>query len=431
VYFFFFFPVGTDSRKIHPPVGTVALLLAMLVLYALRHVAPSAYVSLVMHSFLPARPTVSSAFLSLFLHGSWMHLAGNALYLWIFGRQLEGRLGFVPLAVVFGAGGVASCWCQAWLSDPASAYTPLVGASGAVAAILGATVVRFRYARVRVLYFLLALLGGVTKGGVVHLNTVLACAAWFGLQLAWGFAASEGGTTGVAYAAHGGGFVAGFVLAFLLGMHRGARHDVYRERARRYLERGDFHAAVGELTRHLRQVPEDGEAAAMRARGFAVLGRSGEAASEYQRLFRDARRRRDAVEGARLYREMRRYGVGSNLSESGLLRMAFDFHKAGRSEAAAEVFLELTTRFPAGPKAELALVRRAEICWNDLGSYELAADSYRRLIREYPESEWRELADARLRSMRALSGRTIREPTPLRGSPMSARPGSAGRASSS
>jgi membrane associated rhomboid family serine protease len=407
VYFLFFFPVGTDSRKIHPAFGTLFLLLAIVALYAVRYVAPPVYLELVHRSFIPASPRWTGALLSLFLHGSWMHLLGNGLYLWIFGRQLEGRLGFAPLAAIFFLGGVASCWCQAWLSSPSHAHIPVVGASGAIAALLGATLVRFRHQRVRVLYFVFAFLGGMTRGGVAHLNAVLACGIWFGLQVAWGLAAAQSGTGNVAYSAHAGGFLSGIALSFLLGMHRGAHHDVHRELGRRYFERGEWYAATGELTTHLLHVPDDREAAAMRARGWVLLGRGGEAASEYLRLFRDSRARGDFDEASRLYREMRRYGIGSNLSESGLLRLAFDLHKSGHPEEAAEVFLEVTHRFPAGPKAELALIRRAEILWNELGSCDLAEECYRDLLKSYPDSEWSELADARLRSIRALAGRAV------------------------
>jgi membrane associated rhomboid family serine protease len=410
VYFFFFFPIGTDSRKPHPPVGTTILLLVMTALFATRYLAPSVYIGLISRSFLPASPHWSGAVLSLFLHGSWMHLLGNALYVWIFGRQLEGRLGFAMLALIFFIGGVASCWFHAWLAMPSAANVPLVGASGAVAALLGATVIRFHHQRVRILFFLFAFLGGMTRGGIVHLNTVLACGLWFVLQIAYGLAATESGGGGVAYAAHAGGFVSGLVLSLLVGLQRDVKKEVHFQRGQRYFEKGDFHAAAGEMTSHLRYVPGDAEAAAMRARCFILLGRRGEAASEYLRLFREARRNRDIDRAARLYGEIRRYGLGSNLSESGLLRMAFDFQKGGRVEEAAEVFLEVTNRFPSGPKAELALVRRAEILWNHLGSCESAGEGYRRLLEDYPDSEWADLADARLRSMRALSGQDVRAP---------------------
>ena len=141
--------------------------------------------------------------------------------------------------------------------------------------------------------------------------------------------------------------------------------------------------------------------------------------------------RGDVDEVSRLYLEMRRYGIGSNLSESGLLRVAFDLHKSGHVEEAAEVFLELTHRFPAGPKAELALVRRAEILWNELGALDLAEECYRGLLKDYPDGEWSELADARLRSIRALAGRSLTGRPRSRGSSSGSARRSSARASAS
>jgi membrane associated rhomboid family serine protease len=335
-----------------------------------------------------------------------MHLLGNSLYVWIFGRQLESRLGFVVLALTFVLGGVAGCWVQAWTTGPDSRNwdVPVIGASGGVAALLGATLLRFHHQRVKVLWFLFAFLGGMTRGGVAHVPTLLATMAWFGLQLVQGLVAWGNGGSATAYGAHAGGFVAGILLGLLLGLPGGVRREIHRQRGQRYFEKGNWHAAAGELTQHLRAAPDDGEARAMRARCWVLLGRSGEAAGEYLALFRVARRSGSEDEVARLYREMRVYAIPTNLTERGLLRMAFRLQKAGHAREAAEAYLELTNRFPEGPKAELALIRRAEIEW-ELGNYEKALAEYERLLATAPRSDWADLAEDRLRSIRALTGR--------------------------
>lgn len=414
MYFLFFFPVGTASRPDHRPVGTVLLLLLMAGAFALRFSRPDLYEGLVWSSFRPSDPRLAGAFLSLFLHAGWAHLAGNALYLWIFGRQMEGRLGFVPLAAVFLGGGLASCWGQAWLTPADSPYRdlPLIGASGGVASLLGATLVRFPHRPVRVLWAVFAFLGGIAKAGVVHLNAVLACGAWFALQLVQGLAAHEAGGASVAYAAHATGFLAGVSGAVLLGLHRGPRREIHRDRGRRYFERSDWYAALGELTTHLAAVPDDLGARRMRARCLVLLGESGEAAGEYLRLFRAARRAGDLITAASLYREMRVYGVGSMLDERALLRLAFDFQKAGRPGDAAEVYAEILARFPTGDVTDLATIRRAEVLWTELGRYDEARACYRSLLEEGRPSEWTELAEARLRSMEALTGSPVRSRSP-------------------
>ena len=160
MYFFFFYPVGTESSGGRRPLGTLLLLGVLLAVFALRYLDPNSYLQLIRSSFRPSDPQLGAALLSLFLHGGWVHLGGNALYLWIFGRQLESRLGFTPVVMLYLAGGVVACWTQAALT-PADAWNrsaPLIGASGSVAAILGATVLRFPHIRVRVLWVLFALI---------------------------------------------------------------------------------------------------------------------------------------------------------------------------------------------------------------------------------------------------------------------------------
>jgi membrane associated rhomboid family serine protease len=409
VYFLFFFPVGTDSRPGRRPWGTTLLLLVLCGAFALRFVRPEVAERLTLAAFRPSDPTLSGALLSLFLHAGWLHLAGNGLYLWIFGRQLEARLGFAPLAALFVLGGIVSCWFQAWLT-PESSWSrelPLVGASGSVAAILGATLVRFHHQRVRVLWFVFALIGGLTRGGVSLVNTVVATLLWFVLQVVQLGVAWDAGGAPVAYAAHAGGFLAGMTMALLLGLHRGPRREIHFERGRRYFERSDWYAACGELTSHLEIVPGDREAGRMRARCLVLLGSQGEAAAEYLRLFHAARGRGDVVEAASLYREMRVYGLGCNLTAQELLRLAQEFQAAGRPGEAAEIYRETLASAPAGPVADLAAIRRAEILWSELGRYEEARACYRDLLESGSAGEWRELAEARLRSMDVLSGGSV------------------------
>jgi membrane associated rhomboid family serine protease len=406
LYFFFFYPVGTDAPRQGIAVGTLLLVLSFLAAWGVRYADPAVYADLVNASFRPSAPDMRAALLSLFLHGGWAHLLGNSLYTWIFGRQLESRIGFAGLLFLFVGGGLAGCWAQAWTTPPGSATwdLPVIGASGGVAALLGATMLRFHHQRVRVLWFLFAFLGGMTRGGVAHVNTVLAALIWFGFQIVHGLIAWSHGGSLTAYGSHAGGFLSGLVLGLLLGLPSGARREIHRERGRRHFERGDWHAAVGELTQHLRLVPDDDEARAMRARCHVVLGQSGEAAREYLDLFRHARQEGDPARMAPLYRQMRVHAIPSNLDERGLLRLAFRFQKAGFPEAAGDAYLELATQYPDGPKAELALIRRAELQWK-AGDYEEALAEYQRLLEQYPASDWRELAEGRVQSIRALTGR--------------------------
>ena len=433
MYFFFFYPVGTDAPRKGAAPGTAILVFLFLAIFALRYVRPDIYGELIWASFRPSTPSLKGALLSLFLHGGWMHVLGNSLYIWIFGRQLESRLGFPVLALVFLVGGIAGCWGQAWITEPGTRNwdLPVIGASGGVAALLGASMLRFHHQRVRVLWVLFALLGGMTKGGVAHVPTVLAALAWFGLQIVQGLVAWGQGGGSTAYGAHGGGFLVGIGLALVLGLPAGARREIHREKGRRWFDKGNWYAAVGELTKHLELVPDDVQVRTMRARCQVILGQSGEAASEYLTLFRSAREAGDTERMASLYRQMRVYAIPTNLDEAGLLKLAFRLQKSGHERDAAEAYLELASRFPEGPKAELALIRRAEIEWK-IGNYEEALAEYQRLLETYPGTDWRGLAEGRSSSIRALTGRPGPGPRRPPGSPSaSAPPAAAPRSASS
>jgi len=152
-------------------------------------------------------PAVLSIFSSMFIHGGWLHILGNMLYLWIFGDNVEDRLGRGTFLVFYLVGGVAAALTQ-WAIDPTS-QTPLVGASGAIAAVLGAYLVLFPQAHVLSLVFV----GFFYQ--LVAVPALLVLGFWFLLQLlngavALGMPAAGGG---VAFFAHIGGFVVGAVLA--------------------------------------------------------------------------------------------------------------------------------------------------------------------------------------------------------------------------
>jgi membrane associated rhomboid family serine protease len=156
-------------------------------------------------------------FTSMFLHGGWLHLFGNLLFLWIFGNNVEDRLGSAAFALFYVAGGVAAALAQVVI-DPTS-DAPLVGASGAIAAALGAYIVLFPGARILSLVFL----GFFYQ--LLEVPAVIVLGYWFVLQLVSGVASlgAETAGGGVAFFAHIGGFVMGVVVGLVLRASRGPR----------------------------------------------------------------------------------------------------------------------------------------------------------------------------------------------------------------
>jgi membrane associated rhomboid family serine protease len=141
---------------------------------------------------------------SMFMHGGWMHIIGNMVYLWIFGDQIEDRLGRGKFLAFYLLCGLAAGLAQV-LFQPRS-IIPALGASGAIAGVLGAYLVRHASNRVRVLMF----------GRVMALPALIVLGGWILLQVVSQVSVVGGAGGGVAYMAHIGGFVAGMVLILLL-----------------------------------------------------------------------------------------------------------------------------------------------------------------------------------------------------------------------
>ena len=152
---------------------------------------------------LPGGPSIPWVTLisSMFLHGGVMHLVGNMLYLWIFGDNVEDRMGQVRFLVFYLVCGIAAALIQIFVRPDSTA--PLVGASGAIAGILGAYALLFPGARVQTLVFLFVFVR------VIEIPALLLLGVWFLMQLL-SAPASQG--AGVAFFAHIGGFLTGMFL---------------------------------------------------------------------------------------------------------------------------------------------------------------------------------------------------------------------------
>ncbi len=206
------FPIGDDnSGRRSAPLVTYVLLVANILFFFVELNGGDAFIE--KWAFVPDRfladpgAGLPTLFTSMFMHAGWAHLLGNMLYLWIFGDNVEDRFGHGAFAVFYVVCGLAATFAQ--LAVSATSHVPNVGASGAIAGVLGAYILLFPQGRVRVLQ----------RGGVVQVPALVVIGIWIALQLFSGIgsiastAQSEGG---VAYMAHVGGFVAGFVLTMVL-----------------------------------------------------------------------------------------------------------------------------------------------------------------------------------------------------------------------
>ena len=144
-------------------------------------------------------PTILTIFTSMFLHGSWLHVGGNMLFLWVFGNSVEDRLGHVGYSLFYLAAGVVAAWTQV-ATDPTS-QVPVIGASGAIAGVLGAYLVMFPLSRMVIFR--------------VPVPAALLLGSWILTQVFMG-TVTLGSEPNVAYFAHIGGFAAGVTGTWLL-----------------------------------------------------------------------------------------------------------------------------------------------------------------------------------------------------------------------
>jgi rhomboid family protein len=209
------FPIGDDdSTRRSWPIVTVVLIAINVAVFLLELQAGDAFIQ--KWAFVPSRYAADPAgqaitlLTAMFMHGGWLHLGGNMLYLWIFGDNVEDRFGPVRYLIFYLVAGLAATFAQ-YAVNPNSSI-PNVGASGAIAGVLGAYLLMFPKARVDVL------LGRQ----VVAMPAFIVLGFWIVLQLLSGVGSiaptsETADTGGVAYMAHVGGFVAGLVLAVLFG----------------------------------------------------------------------------------------------------------------------------------------------------------------------------------------------------------------------
>ena len=163
----------------------------------------------------PNKSWLASIFVAMFLHGGLLHIGGNMLFLWIFGNNVEDRLGYVVYPLFYLMGGLAAAGLS--LAFGPSSTIPSLGASGAIGAILGAYLVMFPRARVLTLIFFFFITW-------IELPATVVLLAWFALQLISGV--GQLGTDvsgGVAYWAHVGGFGFGALVAWIFYRDRGGR----------------------------------------------------------------------------------------------------------------------------------------------------------------------------------------------------------------
>lgn len=220
-------PFKDDNPTRHFPIVTIALIAANLAIFIFEFLSPSDHQKLayaygaVPHAILsfntvqPLHPLVT-IFTSMFMHGGLLHLGSNMLYLWIFGNNIEDKLGYVKFIIFYLLCGVVAAYAYAFTNSAST--VPMIGASGAVSGILGAYILLFPHARIHTLVFFVFFVQ------VIRLPAIIVIGFWIGIQflnglISHGTAAQDG----IAWFAHIGGFVFG-ILMIKAFVKNGRRH---------------------------------------------------------------------------------------------------------------------------------------------------------------------------------------------------------------
>ena len=211
-------PLGDSSRRpINFPVMTAAIIAVNAFVFVLELLGGDAFINY--WSLVPANIMTTygliTVFTSMFMHAGWEHILGNMLFFWVFGPEIEDVMGSLPFLISYLLGGVTATVAQVWI-DPTSTI-PNLGASGAIAAVMGAFLITYPRDRIRTM----VLLGWFAR--VTFLPAIVMVGLWFLTQLfseVGALAQVQADSSGVAYMAHIGGFIFGMLVCRLFESRR-------------------------------------------------------------------------------------------------------------------------------------------------------------------------------------------------------------------
>jgi membrane associated rhomboid family serine protease len=203
-------PLSDASRRpVHMPVVTTFIIVVNVVVFLLELTRGEAFVT--QWSVIPAQIVSGHHWITIltamFMHGSWSHIIGNMIFLWAFGPEIEDAMGPLRYLFFYLIGGTVAMLAQV-VADPHSTV-PNLGASGAIAAVMGAFLVTYPRDRIKVVLFIFIF------GRITFIPAALLIGVWFVIQLFSAGAVAHVQTGGVAYLAHVGGFVFGAATARL------------------------------------------------------------------------------------------------------------------------------------------------------------------------------------------------------------------------
>jgi membrane associated rhomboid family serine protease len=335
-------------------------------------------------------------FTSMFLHGDFLsHLLWNMYFLWLFGAILEDALGKLKFSLIYLTSGLVACLIHGAIISvfvPSMASAPLIGASGAIAGLLGVFVVRFYKNKISVFYFIFILL--FIRWGVFEITSVAALSIWFGRELLSGLFQLGGVASGVAHWAHIGGFVFGAIIALAFCFEKEADAEYLSEEAASWARMGIYSGASSRYEELLDKDFENAEVYRKLAESmlFSGNGEKETIVHNYEKaieLFLKAQKKQEAF---RVYQELNDAYSDVVLDPKSQLAMGSLSESQSQFELAVKTYRKLIDNHPVSVEAEKALFRLAHV-YLKMGLEEEARVVWSQFLEKYPNSQWIPFAD--------------------------------------
>lgn len=372
---------------------------------------------------------------SMFLHSGFSHILGNLFFLWIFGRAVEDSLGPRVYLGAYLLCGIAAMLLHHIITQayhPTAMGVPALGASGAIAGVMGLFAPRFYRTPIRVFYLLptafiaggllfgllylfsLALLGDVALAGVLAAGATLAGLYYYGRTWAWGvfrapaawfialyvayfdlypalkslLSTDNAAGDGVAHWAHIGGFLFGVLYSFLIGAQKEGEQEFLLEDAQKAFDEGDMNRAIAYALNFLQREPDNPEAYEVIARAYLKQNNGQQALEYFAKAIRNYLRTAQRDKAVIIYTAAQQKFPQFVLEAP--LQLAIGNHQA-RNDAfrsAAENLLKIPRTFPDAPESEIALLRAAQIHIYHLDEPGVGLQLLELFREKYPYSPW-------------------------------------------
>ena len=377
------------------------------------------------YGYVPSEPSVLGLFASMFLHAGWMHLIGNMLFLWLAGTALEDRWGRLCYPALYLIGGVLATLAHATFTERPN--VPLVGASGAIAALMGAFLIRFATTRIRFLYWFVVIRGTFTMPAYVALPLWVADQVWMIYTNAAG---------PVAVGAHIGGFAFGVLAAVAIrysGMETKFLAPAIQQKttwsateavtaALEKLDKGDLFGGIQELVEFLKLQPNNVDARAALVGAYVKKGDPAAAARESARLVSAYVVSRDFEGALAAWAEHRRVYAETPIAMRSYLALAAEHEKQTRFADAMDLYRLAFTAWPQDDLCPKAMVSCARLMLEQLHDAGAAVDVLERAgVHPKMTGEFRKASDALLEAARrSVLGAPALPPTTLTEPPLPA-----------